>query len=130
VAVLFIDLDGFKATNDDYGHAAGDAVLVEVAHRLTDTLRHRDALGRLGGDEFLVICPAITSLAAAQQLAARVHTALHGDMVVDAHSISIAATIGLAWTATAIPRDLLVSEADHAMYEQKREKQANRSTAA
>jgi diguanylate cyclase (GGDEF)-like protein/PAS domain S-box-containing protein len=130
IAVLFVDLDEFKTTNDDYGHAAGDSVLVEAARRLSGVLRGADALGRLGGDEFLVICTGVSGPAAAEQLARRVGTALEGPMDVGTYTVPIAATIGFAWTDTPAPRDLLVSEADHAMYEDKRKKRASRAAAA
>ncbi len=120
VAVLFVDLDDFKSTNDDFGHAAGDAVLVEASRRLAGCLRLHDALGRLGGDEFLAVCPSIASVDAARELAERVRAAVDGLARVDGHEVKIAAAVGLAWTGSPMPRDLLVSEADHAMYEHKR----------
>src|SRR6185312_8843604 len=56
VAVVFVDLDGFKAINDGYGHTVGDALLREVGERLAATLRPEDTLARLGGDEFCALC--------------------------------------------------------------------------
>jgi diguanylate cyclase (GGDEF)-like protein/PAS domain S-box-containing protein len=121
VAVLFVDLDAFKTTNDDYGHATGDAVLIETARRLQSELRRRDALGRIGGDEFLVVCPEISSAAAAHDMVARIGAAVHGPHTVEGEVVAIRATIGLAWTPRPMPRELLVSEADHDMYARKRE---------
>ena len=129
VAVLFVDLDGFKATNDEHGHAAGDTVLVEVARRLNETLRRQDVLGRLGGDEFLAVCPGVSDAAAARELAARVAAGMFGPLTIDGQTVSIAATVGVAWTATVVPRDVLVGDADRSMYEQKRTKHASRFVA-
>ena len=70
LSILFIDLDGFKAVNDSHGHAAGDLVLKEVAARLLDAVRPRDAVGRYGGDEFLIIASGLSSEPAAQALVA------------------------------------------------------------
>jgi diguanylate cyclase (GGDEF)-like protein len=76
LSILFIDLDGFKAVNDSHGHAAGDLVLKEVAARLLDAVRPRDAVGRYGGDEFLIIASGLSSEPAAQALVDRIHQAL------------------------------------------------------
>lgn len=70
-AVLFIDVDRLKMINDTYGHAAGDAVLVAVANRLQTTIRENDVVGRIGGDEFVVVMPGINSLPVAANLAER-----------------------------------------------------------
>src|SRR5439155_20058487 len=61
VAVVYVDLDQFKAVNDCFGHATGDAILAEAARRLRNAVKDADAVGRLGGDEFLVVCPGVAS---------------------------------------------------------------------
>src|ERR1700722_15407965 len=73
-AVVFIDLDSFKSVNDDFGHAAGDRMLIEVANRLRDAIREGDRVGRFGGDEFLVICPQVESPDHAVEIAERIAT--------------------------------------------------------
>ncbi|MEY2455881.1 MAG: diguanylate cyclase [Acidimicrobiaceae bacterium] len=118
IGLLFIDLDGFKHINDASGHAIGDVVLEIVASRLRDTSRQEDLLGRLGGDEFVVIAPRLESAAAALVLANRISTHLQGVAAIGELSVAIAASIGVAWTATGKASDLL-AHADAAMYEAK-----------
>ena len=76
LAVVFLDLDGFKEVNDNYGHEAGDHLLQVVAERLRELLRESDTLARLGGDEFLFIFPQIKSEADAATIAKKILTAL------------------------------------------------------
>ena len=64
LAVLFLDVDDFKSINDAFGHASGDMVLLEIATRLTASVRTGDLVGRIGGDEFVAICPGADALAA------------------------------------------------------------------
>ena len=121
VGVLFLDLDRFKAVNDSLGHEAGDALLVEVASRLTATLRAGDTLARLGGDEFVLVCeaPAGGGEPAGQLdvVAARVRAALAPVFVVVGHELSVSASIGavLADAGRHDSRSLL-RDADRAMY--------------
>ena len=95
-ALLLIDIDLFKQTNDRYGHAAGDAVLVVVARRLRDTLRETDMIVRWGGEEFLVFVPA-TSADKLAEIAARVMAAVAAEPIVyQGNSIRVTASIGYA----------------------------------
>ena len=96
-AVMLADLDRFKRVNDQWGHAAGDAVLVEVAARLAANLRASDLLARIGGEEFLIALPA-TTLAAAEVAAQRLCRAIQVEPVVLADGTRIAATISIGVT--------------------------------
>jgi diguanylate cyclase (GGDEF)-like protein/PAS domain S-box-containing protein len=117
-AVLFIDLDRFKQVNDEHGHAAGDELLRELGRRLRATLREGDAVGRVGGDEFLVLCPDVGGPDEALGLAARVAAELRNDMFAAGGRT---ASVGVAWTTgTTLSADGLVARADRAMYESKR----------
>ncbi|MGX5654968.1 diguanylate cyclase domain-containing protein [Geodermatophilus nigrescens] len=117
--LVFLDLDGFKAVNDAVGHAAGDDLLVQVADRLTRTVRPGDTVARLGGDEFAVVCPAMeeaTLTAAAERLLAAVRRPyLLRDQVV-----SIGASVGLAVGDGWVRAGELLERADAAMYRSKR----------
>jgi diguanylate cyclase (GGDEF)-like protein len=94
--LLLIDIDLFKQTNDQYGHAAGDAVLVALARRLRDTLRETDMIVRWGGEEFLVFVPA-TSADKLVEIAARVMAAVAAEPIVyQGNSIRVTASIGYA----------------------------------
>ena len=110
VAVLFLDLDGFKAINDALGHAAGDQFLVEVADRLRGVLRGGDTAARLGGDEFVVLCEGVAGVDEARAIAARVVEEVPGGVSVG---------VALAVDGTEEP-DALVRAADAAMYVAKR----------
>jgi diguanylate cyclase (GGDEF)-like protein/PAS domain S-box-containing protein len=119
--VVFIDLDLFKRVNDEYGHAVGDEFLVEVSRRLLDAVRKRDAVGRLGGDEFLVLCEGITSSELLSEVARRLSAALEADAVVSGLRLPIQASIGVAWSQHSNTQpDDLVALADDAMYAVKR----------
>jgi diguanylate cyclase (GGDEF)-like protein/PAS domain S-box-containing protein len=113
VAALFLDLDGFKEINDRDGHASGDSLLQTAARLLADSIRPSDVVGRLGGDEFLVVCQDVGGPKAALALAERVASIVRE---------SVRASIGVAWAAPgSIDADHLVQRADEAMYESKRE---------
>ncbi|MGN8244789.1 EAL domain-containing protein [Cellulomonas soli] len=125
VAVLFGDLDRFKAINDTYGHEIGDRVLVEVAARLRATVRSEDTPGRLGGDEFLVVCRDAGSDDDVRQMVERLLAALDEPVVVRIGSghaeLRVGASIGVSVTSDAhTPPDRMLYEADTAMYEAKR----------
>ncbi len=137
VALLFIDLDGFKRVNDMLGHAAGDELLVQVAKRLRNALRGGDLCVRLGGDEFVVCCPEVEGSppaytdayntnagahAHALQLAERLLEALNEPYDVHGHEMLVGASIGIAGASGEDPVsiDQLLSNADIAAYRAKR----------
>jgi diguanylate cyclase (GGDEF)-like protein len=122
LAVIFVDLDHFKQVNDELGHAAGDEVLITVAKRLGGLVRDGDIVGRLGGDEFLVISPGVAGPEQAMVLAERVARVLRDDVAMGDGTRGHQASIGVAWSAgNNIVADALVAEADRAMYDSKRE---------
>jgi diguanylate cyclase (GGDEF)-like protein/PAS domain S-box-containing protein len=117
VAVAYIDLDRFKAVNDELGHAAGDEVLRVAAARLRSAIRVGDRLGRIGGDEFVVICPRGEEQFVEEGLAGRLTEALNGDVVFAKQRIPLHASVG---TAISLPGELdagaVLHRADTAMY--------------
>ena len=121
VAVLYLDLDGFKEVNDTYGHARGDAVLVETADRLRRATRATDTVGRLGGDEFVIVCE-IEDPSEAIDIADRVVASISAP-IGTAHPISVSSSVGLAFAEDlkdiADP-DALLRLADAAMYQVKK----------
>jgi diguanylate cyclase (GGDEF)-like protein len=119
VAVIYVDLDNFKSVNDCHGHAAGDRVLAAAARAMQLVLRSDDRVGRLGGDEFLVVCPNVTSEVAAYELTRRIRAALKSTVRVGDTSIPFRASVGLAWTNHDISCDDIVARADQEMYRSK-----------
>jgi diguanylate cyclase (GGDEF)-like protein/PAS domain S-box-containing protein len=127
-AVLFIDLDGFKQVNDEHGHAAGDELLRRVAERLRSAVRDGDIVGRIGGDEFLIVCPEIGGHEPAVRLAQRIAELLRRDVALSTGGRQ--ASIGVAWSSgEQVGAEALIARADRAMYESKRER-AGRPTLA
>lgn len=122
-AVLFLDLDGFKTVNDSYGHEAGDAVLRVTAERLTACIRESDTAARMGGDEFAAILGNLSQGADASLVAEKMLQALSAPIVLpDGASCEIGASIGISlYPDDAQKIEVLVSAADAAMHEAKRE---------
>ncbi len=126
--LLFLDLDGFKAVNDTYGHDAGDAVLVEIASRLVSAVRPGDTVLRLGGDEFVVVCslPALAPEPPLGALAHRLEEAVAMPVRFRGVDIAVGGSIGSALAEPGqTPLDL-VNAADRAMYQRKRERTSAR----
>jgi len=128
LAVLFIDLDGFKEINDRYGHEAGDAVLRSASRRLIRRLRTGDSVARLGGDEFATILRGIESDEDARTLAEHVRAALERSTTWHGHKLRVGASIG--WAIA--PRDgteiaELLRRSDHRMYRDKRNRRERRA---
>ena len=119
-AVFCIDLDGFKAVNDELGHDAGDELLRAVALTLRGRIRHSDTLARMGGDEFLAIIDDCASDAAARAVANSLIASLNAPVVVEGRSLSISASIGIAmYPADGQNASQLKRNADQAMYRAK-----------
>ncbi len=124
-ALLFIDLDGFKAINDELGHHVGDAVLAETACRLQQQLRPGDLAARLGGDEFAVAV-STTVLGHLDALSKRLSSAIEQPMEIGPYEVSVGASIGFASLRPDDSLDDLMAAADQAMYEIKTDRRAQR----
>ncbi|WP_285623898.1 sensor domain-containing diguanylate cyclase [Kineosporia sp. NBRC 101677] len=120
VAVLYLDLDGFKAVNDTQGHGAGDELLVQVADRIAASVRASDVVARLGGDEFAVLCPGIPDAETALQTARRVLAVLSKEFDLSETRARVGASIGVAVAVDGDTGPELLHAADQAMYEAKR----------
>lgn len=117
LALMFIDLDRFKAVNDTLGHAAGDALLKEVAGRIRAALRDGDLLFRVGGDEFTATLPGMSTLEDASRVARRIHEAVAQPVPIGAHDARVGATIGIAfYPRNGVDVETLLRNADEAMY--------------
>jgi diguanylate cyclase (GGDEF)-like protein len=117
LAVMFVDLDGFKAVNDELGHDVGDALLKSVTKRFKQCCREVDTVARLGGDEFVFIISSFQSVSTAKMVAQSIIKAVNQAFLIQQHSIKISASIGIAL----YPKDheeaeLLIKHADDAMY--------------
>ena len=120
LAVCFLDLDNFKPINDNFGHEAGDKLLVEVAQRIKTCIREEDTVSRQGGDEFALLLNDITSFAQCEQTMERIHQALSLPYLIDGNSHSVTASSGI--TISPLDEgdiDTLLRHADQAMYEAK-----------
>lgn len=123
-AVLFLDVDGFKAVNDAFGHEVGDSLLKEIAHRLNDSVRQTDAVARLAGDEFTVVLENLTEgIADARLIAEKLLAKLTAPVHIGEHEITIGVSIGIAMHGgdESESADQLLKRADTAMYTAKRE---------
>lgn len=132
MAVLYLDLDGFKTINDTLGHAAGDGLLKLVARRLELTVREEDTVARLGGDEFGVALWSVGDVDDASAVAAKVIEAVSRPYVVDGKPVTVTVSAGVAlFPADGADADALLKSADAALYAAKRGgKNAFRLTAA
>ncbi|SFB77725.1 diguanylate cyclase [Massilia yuzhufengensis] len=123
VVIMFIDLDGFKAVNDTYGHATGDLVLQMVARRVQEKLRAEDALARLGGDEFVIMLEEVASREGALRVAQLALDQIRSVTEADGNPVTISASIGISSArghlGAARGSAALLAEADKAMYDAK-----------
>jgi diguanylate cyclase (GGDEF)-like protein len=120
VAVLFIDLDGFKRVNDRSGHQAGDDLLVAVSARLTSALRPGDTVSRLSGDEFVILCEDLSEEGQVEGLAARLDDSIAMPYDLAGIAVELSASIGIAFAGEGDDPEELLHNADVAMYQVKR----------
>jgi diguanylate cyclase (GGDEF)-like protein len=122
IALLYIDLDGFKLVNDSLGHPVGDSLLAQVATRLQTRVRKSDTLARLGGDEFTVILTSLHAKEEAASAAKALLDVLAPPFFVDGHQLTIGASVGISvFPENAKDADELMQQADSAMYAAKRD---------
>ncbi|WP_320784386.1 diguanylate cyclase CdgB [Streptomyces sp. CRN 30] len=119
LAVLFCDLDGFKSINDRFGHNAGDAVLIEVARRLSQGVRDGDTVARLGGDEFVILADGL-GRADAQDLAVRLRNEIIQPIRAEGRAVRVGASFGIGWAHCGMTADEVLKSADERMYIEKR----------
>ncbi|KOX47539.1 diguanylate cyclase CdgB [Streptomyces sp. NRRL F-7442] len=119
LAVLFCDLDGFKSINDRFGHNAGDAVLIEVARRLSGGVRDGDTVARLGGDEFVILANGL-GRADAEDLAVRLRNEIIQPIRAEGRAVRVGASFGIGWAHCGMTADEVLKSADERMYVEKR----------
>jgi diguanylate cyclase (GGDEF)-like protein len=119
LAVLFLDLDGFKSVNDTLGHAAGDQLLILVAQRLALCLRQSDTAARIGGDEFVILLDGVNMPGGPQVVIDRVHEVFVEPFMIDGQPVEVGVSVGLATSGVVVEPDKLLQEADAAMYQAK-----------
>ena len=119
LGVLFIDLDGFAAINDSFGHSVGDALLTLTAVRLAECVRPGDTVARLGGDEFAVLLEGVSTSLAARQVAERFLDAMQALVEIEGRQIFISASVGIAFDTPGSSADEILRNADLAMYRAK-----------
>ncbi|MDO3381069.1 diguanylate cyclase domain-containing protein [Gilvimarinus algae] len=121
LALLFIDLDGFKHVNDSCGHSVGDRLLQEVARRLERCVRESDTVGRWGGDEFLVLLSSISAVSDAERVAENIRLSLARPYNLNGELLNLAPSIGIAhYPEHGGGEQTLIQCADHAMYKAKK----------
>ncbi len=119
-ALMFMDLDHFKAVNDNFGHAAGDEVLQSVARRMVRVVRDGDSVARLGGDEFVVLLENIDDEADVVKLAERLVERVSAEVLIDGRALRVGASVGVAFCRDGyVDADRLLQEADAAAYRAK-----------
>lgn len=121
IGILFIDLDRLKPINDTYGHAVGDEVIITVARRLRDKVRASDIVARFGGDEFVVVLPAVHSDADVERIADVLHEAIREPIRYEGTGVRTSMSVGAVVVQPGCDPDVALRQADEALYEAKRQ---------
>lgn len=125
-AVLFLDLDGFKAINDTLGHHAGDKLLIEVATRLENCLRESDVVARMGGDEFVILAQEVNERAQIDKIAGNILSVASKPFMIQEQECRVTASVGICrYPEDAQDEDAILKNADTAMYQAKQEGKNN-----
>ncbi len=121
LAVVFLDLDGFKAINDNHGHEAGDRMLLAASASMKQALRDGDSLARLGGDEFVAVLLDLGDVAASEPMLNRLLSAVAQPLLLEGHALQVSASLGVTFypQAQEVAADQLLRQADQAMYQAK-----------
>lgn len=119
VGLMVADLDGFKEVNDRHGHAAGDSVLVGVARRIAGGLRSQDTVARIGGDEFVVVCPGLRDAVEAEHVLGRLRRVFREPVVADDSEAQASASVGMVLSRPGDTVESLLHRADLEMYQAK-----------
>jgi diguanylate cyclase (GGDEF)-like protein len=129
IAVLFVDLDGFKAVNDTFGHEAGDALLAAIGRELSSSMRANDFVGRIGGDEFVVLCRQ-TDPSVIGHVVERLEASVARAAASIEHPVVVGASVGVAWADQHGPTsDAVLGAADAEMYAAKQARRRARTSA-
>lgn len=124
LSILFVDLDGFKAVNDTYGHNVGDMLLREVANRIDKSTRQSDTVARYAGDEFIIVLEGVSQLADTQRIAEKILHAISQPVQFNKVTLNITVSIGIAYYPSACSQEMqpteLIRQADKAMYTAKK----------
>jgi diguanylate cyclase (GGDEF)-like protein/PAS domain S-box-containing protein len=118
-AVLFMDIDGMKAINDEFGHEAGDVLLVETADRISHQVRAEDVVSRMGGDEFVVVLPTLQNLSDADLIAAKIQQAVAEPIDLDSSRIGVTISVGISPVSPGDDPKVSLAHADMALYQAK-----------
>lgn len=124
LAIMFLDIDYFKKINDNHGHLVGDEIIKFFAGKVQSCIRKTDFIGRFGGDEFLLIVPAVDTLASVEKIANKILKSMHTPVKVGALTFELSTSIGIAFSQGAQCADL-IKVADEAVYEAKAAGRAN-----
>ena len=117
--LLFCDIDNFKTINDTYGHAVGDDVLKTTARRASAVVRSDDVIARIGGDEFVVVLPAVDDLDAAVAVAQKIRAAVSAPLPIGDDQVTVTISVGITLAGPNVDADWLLSRADAALYQAK-----------